>query len=208
MGVGLTVRRHARALLGRCRESGGFTLVELLVGASAGLILLVGIFSLMMVSANQLRGQEARVQSLDETRTALSVMTREIRQGALLSPVNPVPAGSGQQTSAAIDVYLAGLTTAESRWVRLDCSNSTTAGFTCTRTDPLANSGQPVIYLTEVSDPDVFRTDAVAEPETVQIELHRDVEDAEHPLSLSGSATVRNCLAEDDVRSGVCEGPA
>jgi prepilin-type N-terminal cleavage/methylation domain-containing protein len=80
-----------RRLLARLRAERGFTVVEVLVAASLGSVVMVAIFGLLDFSVKQSSGASARVDSTQRGRTAMEQVTRSLRsQVCPLSGTSPV----------------------------------------------------------------------------------------------------------------------
>ena len=72
--------------LGRARrDDGGFTLVELLVGTTIGLLVLFGGISVLDSTLRISRRTQARVDTAQRARTAMEIFTRDLRSQVLLA---------------------------------------------------------------------------------------------------------------------------
>jgi prepilin-type N-terminal cleavage/methylation domain-containing protein len=72
--------------MNRLRRQDGFTVVEMLVAAAVGSIVMVAIFTLLDTSVKQSGGVTARVDSTQRGRTAMEKITRELRSQVCWSP--------------------------------------------------------------------------------------------------------------------------
>lgn len=84
-----------RRFLARLRAERGFTVVEVLVAASLGSVVMVAIFGLLDFSVKQSSGASARVDSTQRGRTAMEQITRSLR-----SQVCPTSGGTAPVTYA------------------------------------------------------------------------------------------------------------
>jgi Flp pilus assembly pilin Flp len=75
-----------RRLLARLRSERGFTIVEVLVAASVGSLVMIGIFDLLDTSLKQSTGVNARIDSTQRGRTGMETLTRELRSQVCFSP--------------------------------------------------------------------------------------------------------------------------
>ncbi|MEA2449342.1 MAG: hypothetical protein QOG63_1274 [Thermoleophilaceae bacterium] len=75
-----------RRLLARLRSQRGFTIVEVLVAASVGSVVMIAIFSLLDTSLKQSTSVNARIDSTQRGRVAMEIMTRELRSQVCFSP--------------------------------------------------------------------------------------------------------------------------
>jgi type II secretory pathway pseudopilin PulG len=75
-----------RRLLARLRSERGFTIVEVLVAASVGSLVMIGIFDLLDTSLKQSTGVNSRIDSTQRGRTAMETLTRELRSQVCFSP--------------------------------------------------------------------------------------------------------------------------
>jgi prepilin-type N-terminal cleavage/methylation domain-containing protein len=137
-------------------EQSGFTIVELLLAAMIGLIL-IAVASTVFVTAGRTQpGQVQRGNAIQLARTTMERLTREVRQGstvypstgsqlALLTYVNSATCGGAHSSTA----------------IQCKVTYTCTAG-SCTRVEappPGApgTSGPAVTVVSGLSSPDVFR---------------------------------------------------
>jgi prepilin-type N-terminal cleavage/methylation domain-containing protein len=71
------------------RGQGGFTLIELMIGLSIGLVVVLGGVDILDSSLRISRTTQARVDSSQRARTAMEVLTRELRSQVCLSATAP-----------------------------------------------------------------------------------------------------------------------
>ena len=71
------------------REDGGFTMVELLVGTTIGLLVLFGGISILDSTLRISRRTQSRVDTAQRARTAMEVFTRDLRSQVCLSATAP-----------------------------------------------------------------------------------------------------------------------
>jgi type II secretory pathway component PulJ len=70
------------------RRDDGMTVTELLVGTSIFVIIVFAVFSVLDSGTTAERGQQARHDTLLETRAAMTRMSKDIRQAVSLSPTS------------------------------------------------------------------------------------------------------------------------
>jgi prepilin-type N-terminal cleavage/methylation domain-containing protein len=73
-------------LLARLRSQRGFTIVEVLVAASVGSVVMLAIFSMLDGALKQSTGVNARVDSTQRGRVAMETITRELRSQVCWTP--------------------------------------------------------------------------------------------------------------------------
>jgi prepilin-type N-terminal cleavage/methylation domain-containing protein len=78
-------------LLARLRSQRGFTLIEMLVAATVGSVVMITVFSLLDGSLKQSTGVNARVDSTQRGRNAMEIATRELRSQVCFSPNASAP---------------------------------------------------------------------------------------------------------------------
>lgn len=99
----------------RCAAQAGFTLVELLVGMLAGVVVLFGATSLMIVALHFSGRISDRVAATQQSRTAMEQLMQELQSGCLTSDVSPVQASTAAGISPTVDsdgthlVFVSGL---------------------------------------------------------------------------------------------------
>jgi type II secretory pathway pseudopilin PulG len=172
----------------RLRVEGGWTMLELLVATTVMLIVAVAVMALILVGIRQLDNQGERSSSLDDARTALTKMVREIRQSAQVASVGPAT------VDVLVPVIVGPGDTSATHWVRFDCSTETGEGLhKCTRED-VTGGGEVVELVRGIENTDTFTVDESSR--TVSIRLAQDVPGGPSPLVLEGGATARNCVDE------------
>jgi hypothetical protein len=158
-------RGFLRGLRARLRDGAGFTLVELLVASSAGIIVLSATFAVLETSQRvQARDAEWAI-GLQEDRTGLARMVRDIRQATELEEAKP-----GAITFAA--------TLGGKPWEIKYACGVTQAGTTYTECERLAaekpkalpTSG-PVIVKNLLNGSEVFSYLPAVEPKLVTVKL-------------------------------------
>jgi prepilin-type N-terminal cleavage/methylation domain-containing protein len=83
-----------RRLVARLRSERGFTLVEVLVAASVGSLVMIGILDLLDGSLKQSTSVNARIDSTQRGRVAMESITRELRSQVCFTPNGTTPAVS------------------------------------------------------------------------------------------------------------------
>lgn len=183
-------------ILDRLRREGGFTMIELMVAGSLGVLVLSGTLKLFNVSYG---GQDAvaeRSADIRDAQVAVDRLTREIREGSgisktgdneieLITLVRTSACGSGEQTDTAIQCR-----------VNYSCE----AGA-CTRTEsnPAGGGGateKVFISGLATNHPKVFNyTPNKLEPRLVEVTLSFDAPDTDDDsITLTGGSALRNAL--------------
>jgi len=85
------VRRAAHALR---REEGGFTLIELLVATSLGLVVIGAAFTMFATAIHSQPRDTSKIAAMQQARTTVDGITRELRQGLEVVPSAPTPTAS------------------------------------------------------------------------------------------------------------------
>lgn len=83
------MRRSVVRLLSRLRDEDGFTLHELLMAAALSLIVIGGMIMVMMVAIRSEPRTSERSADVQQARTAMDQITRELRQGATVISGTP-----------------------------------------------------------------------------------------------------------------------
>jgi Tfp pilus assembly protein PilW len=88
----------------RLRDEGGFTLVELLVGLMAGMVVASGLFTVLDVTLEQTTRTFSRVDATQRARTALERIETSMHSACVQNRVVPIRQGS---TSTAVNFFSA-----------------------------------------------------------------------------------------------------
>lgn len=83
-----------RRLRERGRDERGTTLVELVVGMAAGLVVMAALITLIMVTLNTTSRVSARVHATQEARIALTRIIEQLHSACIAPKVAPIRAGS------------------------------------------------------------------------------------------------------------------
>jgi type II secretory pathway pseudopilin PulG len=83
--------RAGRAAAALRREEGGLTLIELLVAASLGLVVIGAAFTMFASAIHSQPRDASKIAAMQQARTTVDRITRELRQGL---EVVPTPSGS------------------------------------------------------------------------------------------------------------------
>jgi len=170
------------------RSEGGWTLIEMLVAATIGMVVLGGAVTIFMAAVKGEPRTSAKVSAIQEGRAALERITREIRQGVeaesaspselvLITYVKQVPCG-GPVSGTAIPCT-----------VTYECASGA-----CTRTVAApdgSSTGPATVVVRDLVDTDVFGWNA-AEPDRVEVQLAFEKSQATGPTVLADGATLRS----------------
>lgn len=173
------------------RSQAGFTLVEMLVAVSIGMVVLGGAVTVMIGALHSGPRTESKVTAVQQGRVAVERITRELRQGAevltatpselsLVTYVKQSPCGGppAAEAKACLVIY--------------EC----TAAGACSRTveEPDGSvSGAPVEVVSGLATTDVFTyvPDATA-PSYVGVELAFTTQEGGGPVVVADGTALRN----------------
>lgn len=174
------------------REERGFTLVELTVAASLGLVVIGGgVLLFTSVVGAEPRARE-RASAIADGRVTMERMTRELRQGGQVTVGSP--------TQLSLLTYVDSATCGGAYFstaIQCQVTYSCSAG-TCTRVEaaPGSQTGTPVTVVSGLAPGDVFSYSACAgSPTTYQyvgIRLVYPADDAEDAITLNDGVDLRN----------------
>jgi type IV pilus assembly protein PilW len=144
------VRAAGRSL---CREAGGFTLVEVLVAAVLGLIVIGSAVTMFASSIKSQPRAATKGASIQKARTTLERMTQELRQGSTVSfaGASQVTTVTWVNSASCGGAYAANAIQCQ---VVYSCT-----GSTCTRTERNSDgtgTGSTEQVVTGLSGPDIF----------------------------------------------------
>jgi prepilin-type N-terminal cleavage/methylation domain-containing protein len=168
------------------RANSGYTLVELLVAMSVGLVLLFAILAFIERASRSQESTANRSEQLTQARTGFNRMVREIRDAAYFKLL------TSQVAEVATPVQSRGTGTYSGnlRLVRYDCSSSQR----CVRQEgPVGGSlGPGATLFTDVQNADVFTpVPDFLNPNYVAVDLHIGVPHSAS-IVLQDGVTLRN----------------
>jgi type II secretory pathway pseudopilin PulG len=178
---------------GRCAESSGFTLVELMIAASMSLLVIgTGVGLLTTGLRNEPKVAE-KAGEIQEARVAMERLTREIRQGDSVISATPT------QFSLITNVNSAtcgGATSSESMLCRVTYTCSAGA---CTRIESNPDGSgatAPVIVVSGITSSSVFSyTPSAAAPTYIGVNLLFPDQEGGDSITLTDGVTMRNASA-------------
>ncbi len=162
----------------------GFTLVELLVATSIGLVVMLAIAGFADIAQRSQSDTGARSDRLGAQRQALEQMTRELRQATTINAATP----------GLVDFQVYGSAPGAMRQIRYDCRT----GQRCRRYEgPVPGSlALTNDSLVENVDTATFTTQTLAASQDyIGIELRVALPDRPLPISLSDGVHLRNKAA-------------
>lgn len=138
------------------REEDGFTLVEMLVAMTMGVVVMGGVVVLMIGAMRSQPKLDSQATDIQTARWTLERMTREIRDGITVDRATPSSVSFQtyvRQATCGGTTMLPSAATATKCEVTYTCS-----GETCTRLEsaPGVYTGTPTTLLTGIDNPEVF----------------------------------------------------
>jgi prepilin-type N-terminal cleavage/methylation domain-containing protein len=167
--------RRRQLLQRRSGSSAGFTLVELLVSISIGLIVFVAALNLIVVGLHKQNDVANRIDSLQQARAGAGRLTRDLRQATLVSVTN---GGSGILYTLPAQGLLG------VRAVTWVCA----AGGTCTRTELAASR----TVMTGVANVGSVTAPIFAMPATNQVAVQLQLTANAKTYTLQDAVNLRN----------------
>jgi prepilin-type N-terminal cleavage/methylation domain-containing protein len=183
------VGRAARALR---REESGFTLIELLVATSLGLVVIGAAFTMFAGAIHSQPRDTTKIAAMQQARTTLDRITRELRQGLEVVPSAPTPTASQMAVVTYVKQATCGGTAASTS---IPCRVTyTCSGSTCTRVVAQPNGSAPGTAVTVASGlagTNVFTySPSAADPSYVGVSL--SFTGSGQPFTLGDGVTLRN----------------
>lgn len=137
-------------------DESGFTLVEMLVAMTMGVVVMGGVLILLIGAMRSQPRLEKQATNIQTARWALERMTREIRDGIVVDRATP--------SSVSFQAYVrratcGGTSILSSTESARKCEVTyTCSGEVCTRleSEPGVYTGTPKTLLTGIDDPDIF----------------------------------------------------
>ena len=177
----------------RLQATGGFTLIELLLAASITLIVIGGGITVLVSSLRSEPRIAERTADIQGARVAMERLTREIRQGAI------VTAATSSQFTVVTNVNSATCGGAQSDEVRPCLVTYSCSQSACTRREanPDGTAPGPVVTVVEgVSTASVFSfSPSASAPTHVGIKLEFPGAAGDDSITLTDGATMRNAGA-------------
>lgn len=180
------------------REEGGLTLIEMLVAATLGLLVIGGAMTMLLSAVRSEPRTAAQVSAIQQARVAADRIVRELRQGR---EVPSLPSSSSSHLEIVTYVKgsnCAGEATSIATPCRViyDCE-----GATCSRAVAQpdgTDAGAATIVATDLADPEIFSySPSQVEPDYVGVELGVANEGGD-PIVLDDGAALRNIAEEEE----------
>jgi type II secretory pathway pseudopilin PulG len=179
--------------LRRCRSESGFTLVELLVTAAMGVVVMGAVASLVISAVRHQPKISKQAQNITTARWVLERMTREIRNGIAIK-------GESTASKLSFESYVRHSTcggtavlpsTSPSVICRVTFECSTTA---CSRieSDPTTSVGTPRQIFSGIDSSQVFTYVPANQPTYVKITLRLPNPSGPGALTVSSGTSLRN----------------
>jgi type II secretory pathway pseudopilin PulG len=172
------------------------TLIELLIATAAGLVVIGGAFTMFAGAIHSQPRDSAKVAALQEARTTLDRITRELRQGLEVVSSSPTPS----TTQMAIVTYVKAATCGgAAASTAIPCRvQYTCGGTTCSRVVEQPNGGSPgpaVQVASGLTTPNVFNySPSATDPSYVGVSF--SVAGSGQPFVLSDGVAMRNLSEE------------
>jgi type II secretory pathway pseudopilin PulG len=171
--------------VGRVRDGEeGFTLVELLVAMTAGLIVIFACLSLLSVSSAQQQRTDARTETLTNVQVGMARLTRELHEAEVFNFLNTqvVDINAWVRSNGAGSMVR----------IRYDCSQLNE----CRRYQVAVGAALPATYTvlaSGVSNVDVFVPEPDAlKPDFINVKLRLDVAGFSQPLIVQDGVNLPN----------------
>lgn len=186
----------------------GFTLVELLVGATLSVLVLGAIVTFLLTGLRQSTNAAARADALDRATFGMEQLKQELRTALELSPAVATDTPRDVLDARRWVKDAGGFT---QRWIRYDCAASGTRAGTdaCVRRDLTTNATTMIIDGISPSAAPVFTLRAARPPALtgqVLLDVATHVPGATNPVLLRSSVTPRACADGPPSGSTTCPG--
>jgi prepilin-type N-terminal cleavage/methylation domain-containing protein len=172
------------------REERGFTLIELLVATSMGLVVIGAALTMFVGAIHSQPRDTSKVASMQEARTTVDRITRELRQGL---EVVPTPSSSKLAIVTYVKAATCGGVAASTS---IPCRVTyTCAGTTCTRVvaQPSGSAPGPAVQVARgLASPNVFSySPSTTDPSYVGVSFAFSNSSGQ-PFTLGDGVTLRN----------------
>lgn len=193
-GRGVLIMASLLAMVrGRLAAADGFTLIELLVAAAVALVIIGGSVGVVTAGLRSEPRIAERTADIQAARVAMERLTREVRQGSL------VTTATSSQLSVVTNVNSATCGDAASAAARLCRVTYVCSAGQCTRSeaDPDgAGASTPVVVVRGISADPVFTyTPSAASPTYVGVALEFPAREGDDSITLTDGVTMRNAAA-------------
>jgi Tfp pilus assembly protein PilW len=180
------MRTARNRLVHRCRADAGFTLTELLLATVLAMVVLGAGVTMFTASIRNQPKATTQASAIQEVRTVMERMIRELRQGSSVVSASP--------SQLAMITYAATATCGDGTPCRV---TYTCSGGTCTRTEANPDgtgASAPVQVISGLSGGEVFTyvppTETV--PASVGVRLALPAQGGSNAITLNDAATLRN----------------
>jgi Tfp pilus assembly protein PilW len=184
------VKAGASPLRARCADERGFTIAELVIGASLMLFIFGGAVSLMTIGMRNEPRVAERTADIQTGRVAMENITRELRQGSVVSSATSNVLAVVTNVKSAT---CGGVSAEESRpcLVTYSCDDGR-----CTRTERNpdgSGTSAPEVVVAGIADKPVFTySPGAASPVLVRVRLEFPSTENEDSITLYDAVTMRN----------------
>lgn len=143
----MVARRRSRwaALRDTARRQAGYTMIELVIAAALGLIVVGAPLTFVVISLQQQNVGSSRVAAANQEEVAMARITRDLRQ--VVPGTTTTFTWSSTSASATMTLPVPGTGGASTETVAWSCSPNSSGTGTCTRS---VNSGTAVAELSNV----------------------------------------------------------
>lgn len=179
MGPAARIRPHAAA---------GNSLIEVVIASALVVVLILAVLPSLMLGGRSVDRASSKAATLDDARTGLARMSREIRSAAAVTASSPQLVDLSAWSAGALVT------------VRIDCGRpGPRAGtWNCVR----SRAGTESVLLREVRNSDPFRVSADGRYLEIQVEQFPRGED--RPLTMRVGVGLRGCVPADGL-VGTCQ---
>jgi type II secretory pathway pseudopilin PulG len=188
------MRRAIGRRLGACEAEAGFTLMELLVTMTMGVIVMGAVAALLITAVKAQPQISAKSQNISTARWVLERLTREIREGVAVAPEKATASEVSFRTYVRSSTCAGGVLASSAPAIECQVTYKCTTTY-CTRTQsaPGVYTGTATKIFSGINNANVFSyTPSAAAPTYIKITLQFPNPSGGGSLTVSDGASMRN----------------